>query len=38
VIVTPPSRNDGVSQDHIEGSSAKQEFIRTCIQAITIMF
>jgi hypothetical protein len=23
VIVTPPSRNDGVNQDHVEGFSAK---------------
>jgi hypothetical protein len=37
-LVTPPSRNDGVNQDHIEGSSVKREFTSICIQAIIIMF
>jgi hypothetical protein len=31
VIVTPPSRNDGVNQDHIEGFSAKRGFTTPCI-------
>jgi hypothetical protein len=30
--VTPPSRNDGVNQDHVEGFLAKREFTSTCIQ------
>jgi hypothetical protein len=37
-IVTPPSRNDGVNQDHVEGFLAKREFTGTCIQAIVIVF
>jgi hypothetical protein len=36
--VTPPSRNDGANQDHVEGFSVKQEFTSTCIQAIIIVF
>jgi hypothetical protein len=36
--VTPPSRNDGVNQDHVEGFSTKQEFTSTCIQGITVVF
>jgi hypothetical protein len=36
--VTPPSRNDGVNQDHVEGFSVKREFTSTCIQAIIIVF
>jgi hypothetical protein len=38
VSVTPPSRNDGVNHDHVEGFSVKQEFISTCIEAIIIVF
>jgi hypothetical protein len=37
-IVTPPSRNDGVNQDHVEGFLVKREFTGTCIQAIVIVF
>jgi transposase-like protein len=35
---TPPPRNDGVNQDHVEGFSAKREFTSTCIQIIIIVF
>jgi hypothetical protein len=35
--VTSPSRNDGVNQDHVEGSSVKREFASTCIQTIIIV-
>jgi hypothetical protein len=38
VFVRPPSRNDGVNQDHVEGFSVKREFTSTCIQAIIIVF
>jgi hypothetical protein len=36
--ITPPSRNDGVNQDHTEGLSMKREFTSTCTQAIIIVF
>jgi hypothetical protein len=36
--VTPPLRDDGVNQDHVEGFSVKRELISTCIQAIIIVF
>jgi hypothetical protein len=36
--VTPPSRNDVVNQDHVEGFSAKKEFTSTYIQDIIIVF
>jgi hypothetical protein len=33
IIVTPPSQNDGVNQDHVEGFLVKREFTSTCMQA-----
>jgi hypothetical protein len=36
-VVTPPSLNDGVNQDHVEGFSMKREFTSTCIQTIIVL-